>query len=45
MSFDGTPGHFQLPCDFVIIATLQKKLDDLPLSGSEPDRIFLLGCH
>jgi len=38
VGLDGAAGHFQLARDFGVVASLQKKFDDLLLAGTEPDR-------
>ncbi len=41
MSFNGSPCHLQLACNFCIIATLQKQLDNLLFAWAQPNRLFL----
>ncbi len=41
MSFNGSPGHLQLACNFSVITTLQKQLDNLLFAWAQPNRLFL----
>jgi hypothetical protein len=41
MSFHGSPGHFQLTCNFGVVTALQKQLDDLLFAWAQPNSLFL----
>src|ERR1700730_1599657 len=41
MSLYGSPRHFQLTCNFRVITTLQKQLDDLLFAWAQPNSLFL----
>jgi hypothetical protein len=41
MGFHGSPGHLQLTCNFGIVTTLQKQLDDLLFAWAQPNSLFL----
>ena len=41
MSFNGSPGHLQLACNFSVITTLQKQLDNLLFAWAQPNSLFL----
>src|ERR1700686_1644221 len=41
MSFHGSPRHFQLSCNFRVVTTLQKQLDDLLFAWTQPNSLFV----
>ena len=45
MSFDGALGHVQIASDFGIVASLQQKIDDLPLPGSQLLKLLVHEQH
>jgi hypothetical protein len=40
MGLDGSPSHLELAGNFVVVATLQKQLDDLLFSMAQTDGLF-----
>jgi len=41
MSFHGSPCHFELAGNLSVVATLQKKFDDLLFAWAQPNSLLL----
>lgn len=45
MSFDGALGNMQIASDFRVVASLEQKIDNLPLSGPHLVKLLVHGLH